>query len=48
MYKTHVFPVWTLPVKIFVDDTSANRSKSWLGLHCIQMQPAGKLAVLVF
>ncbi|XP_062587706.1 uncharacterized protein LOC134249366, partial [Saccostrea cucullata] len=32
-------PVWTLPVNIFIDDTSANRSKRWLGLHCIQMQP---------
>nr|XP_022293442.1 uncharacterized protein LOC111104031 [Crassostrea virginica] len=34
-------PVWTLPINIFIDDTSANRSKRWLGLHCIQMQLAG-------
>ncbi|XP_062568513.1 uncharacterized protein LOC134230696 [Saccostrea cucullata] len=39
-------PVWTLPVNIFIDDTSANRSKRWLGLHCIQMQPTGTVMLL--
>lgn len=34
-------PICTLPVNIFIGDTSAIRSKRWLGLHCVQMQPAG-------
>ncbi|XP_078341811.1 uncharacterized protein LOC111114859 isoform X2 [Crassostrea virginica] len=34
-------PIVTLPLNIFLDDTSTHRSKRWLALHCIQMQLSG-------
>lgn len=34
-------PVYTVPLNLFMDDTSANKSKKWKPLHCIQLQLAG-------
>ena len=34
-------PIVTMPVNIFLDDTSTTKSKRWLPLHCIQMQLSG-------
>ncbi|XP_062613603.1 uncharacterized protein LOC134275343 [Saccostrea cucullata] len=34
-------PIVTLPVNLFLDDTSTHKSKRWLPLHCIQMQLSG-------
>ena len=33
--------VINVPINLFLDDTSANRSKRWMPLHCVQMQPSG-------
>lgn len=34
-------PTVTMPINLFLDDTSTHRSKRWLPLHCIQMQLSG-------
>lgn len=44
--QDHRYPIYTLPVNLFMDDTSANKSKKWKALHCVQMQLAGLPKVL--
>ncbi|XP_052075508.1 uncharacterized protein LOC127712964 [Mytilus californianus] len=34
-------PVVTMPLNLFLDDTSTHKSKRWLPLHCVQMQLTG-------
>ncbi|CAG2238810.1 unnamed protein product [Mytilus edulis] len=36
-------PVVTMPLNLFLDDTSTHKSKRWLPLHCVQMQLTGKM-----
>ncbi|CAG2217414.1 unnamed protein product [Mytilus edulis] len=40
-FKISNLPVVTVPINIFIDDTSANKSRRWDALHCIQTQLAG-------
>ena len=34
-------PIVTMPVNLFLDDTSTHKSRRWKALHCIQMQLSG-------
>ncbi|XP_062599983.1 uncharacterized protein LOC134261573 [Saccostrea cucullata] len=40
-HQVRGLPVYTLPLNLFMDDTSANKSKKWKPLHCLQLQLAG-------
>lgn len=40
-HKLRFQPVYTVPLNLFMDDTSANKSKKWKPLHCTQLQLAG-------
>lgn len=40
-HKQRFQPVYTVPLNLFMDDTSANKSKKWKPLHCRQLQLAG-------
>ncbi|XP_033760463.1 uncharacterized protein LOC117342414 isoform X2 [Pecten maximus] len=41
LHKANQHTVQCFPVNLFFDDTSANKSKKWNALHCIQLQMAG-------
>ncbi|XP_061186754.1 uncharacterized protein LOC133194862 isoform X2 [Saccostrea echinata] len=41
LYSSMNMPILTVPVNLFLDDTSTHRSKKWLALHCIQLQLSG-------
>ncbi|XP_055997292.1 uncharacterized protein LOC125675581 [Ostrea edulis] len=40
-YQNQRIPKLSIPVNLFIDDTSTNISRRWLPMHCAQMQLAG-------
>ena len=34
-------PKITIPINLFLDDTSTHKSRRWKPLHCVQMQMSG-------